>query len=157
MPKNPQFAYEAKQPAFLQKLRGQYGSDTSGRLEQPALRPRKAKDPKDEEEDEPVYIDEESNEVISKEEYKALAQGETTKEEDGTSKGPTLAEEGQTQGESSVKQSNLTEVGGQRKRKQAKVVGEEENKAEPEETPKATEKPKKSKKGKKIKLSFDDE
>ena len=56
-----------------------------------------------------------------------------------------------------MKQSNLTEVGRQRKRKQAKVVGEEENKAEPEETPKATEKPRKSKKGKKIKLSFDEE
>lgn len=154
---------EAKEPAFLQRLRGQYGTgDTSGRLERPAVRPRKAKDPKDDEEDEPVYIDEESNEVITKEEYKALAKGETANESEGTTQDQSTTEESFKQGEQG-KQSNLTEVGGQRKRKQAKVVGEE-SKAEPEDAskdskdaPKAAEKPKKSKKAKKIKLSFDEE
>ncbi|KAJ5279632.1 hypothetical protein N7478_005004 [Penicillium angulare] len=155
---NPKFAYEAKEPAFLQRLRGQYGSgDTSGRLERPAARPRKLKDPKDEEDDAPVYIDEESNEVITKEEYKVLAQGDAAKEDQASIDDLPKSAEGETkEAETTAKQSNLTEVGGQRKRKQAKVVGEE-NKEEPEETPKVVEKPRKSKKAKKIKLSFDEE
>lgn len=107
-----------------------------------------------------MYIDEESNEVITKEEYKALAKGETANdnENEGTTQDQSTTEEGSKQVEQG-KQSNLTEIGGQRKRKQAKVVGEE-SKAEPEDAknvPKAVEKPKKSKKAKKIKLSFDEE
>lgn len=148
---------EAKEPAFLQRLRGQYGGDTSGRLERPAARPRKLKDPKDDDDDEPVYIDEESNEVITKEEYKVLAQGDTANEDQASTEDlPTTAEGEKKQTEATAKQSNLTEVGGQRKRKQAKVVVEE-NKQEPEETAKVVEKPRKSKKAKKIKLSFDEE
>ncbi|KAJ5653820.1 hypothetical protein N7490_000823 [Penicillium lividum] len=152
MPQNPKFAYEANEPAFLQRLRGQYGGDTSGRLERPAARPKKLKDPKEEEDDEPVYLDEESNEVITKEEYKALV--EPPKDETSTEDAST-AEGNKKPAEPIAKQSNLTEVGGQRKRKQVKVVGEEENK--PDEASTVQEKPKKTKKAKKIKLSFDEE
>ncbi|KAJ5635975.1 uncharacterized protein N7484_009288 [Penicillium longicatenatum] len=159
MPQNPKFAYEAQEPAFLQRLRGQYGGDTSGRLERPAARNRKVKDPKDEEDDEPVYVDEESNEVITKEEYKALV--EPPKDNATNTEDPSTAEEYKKPTEPIAKQSNLTEVGGQRKRKQAKVVGEE-NKPESEapvaqEKQEKLEKPKKPKKAKKIKLSFDEE
>lgn len=159
---------EANEPAFLQKLRGQYG-DQSGRLERPSTRPRKPKDDKDDD-DAPVYVDETSNEVISKEEYQALvkevAPGE--KEEDTSGKDPSTVQgdsKAQHKSESAAKQSNLTEVGGQRKRKQVKVVGEGEisEKPEAQETqgaqevqPKASA-PRKSKKAKKIKLSFDEE
>jgi hypothetical protein len=59
------------------------------------------------------------------------------------------------------KQSNLTEAGGQRKRKQAKVVGEETTKSEDKNVDTEDAKPKaatkKAKKPKKIKLSFDEE
>ncbi|KAJ5120329.1 uncharacterized protein N7515_009717 [Penicillium bovifimosum] len=157
MPKNPKFEYEAKQPAFLQKLRSQYG-DNTGRLERPALRPTRLKVNNDDDDDEPTYVDEESNEVISKEEYKALVGESGSKEEgeDATSaKDPSTAHEDNPAAAAlgPTKQSNLTEVGGQRKRKQVKVVGED--KAETEEVqPKAA---KKSKKSKKIKLSFDEE
>lgn len=149
---------EANEPAFLSKLRGQYGS-SEGRLERPAMRPRKAKDPKDEEDDEPVYVDEESNEVISKEEYKALVKGDDPTDDTSTADNK---DESKPQSDTAAsKQSNLTEIGGQKKRKQAKVVGED-NKPEPEEMqPKETQ-PKtaatrKPKKAKKIKLSFDEE
>ncbi|KAJ5411493.1 uncharacterized protein N7487_005852 [Penicillium crustosum] len=133
MPKNPKFEYDAKQPAFLQKLRGQYG-DNTGRLERPALRPTRLK------------------------EYKALV-GENSPKGEGeagdSAKDNSSGNQDKSQAElSTSKQNNLTEVGGQRKRKQAKVVGED--KAEVEEVPpKATSK--KSKKPKKIKLSFDEE
>ncbi|KAJ5209859.1 hypothetical protein N7449_004238 [Penicillium cf. viridicatum] len=157
MPKNPKFEYDAKQPAFLQKLRGQYG-DNTGRLERPALRPTRLKVNKDDEDEEPTYIDEESNEVISKEEYKALVGENGMKGEDeagDSTKDTSTGDQDKSQAElSTSKQNNLTEVGGQRKRKQAKVVGED--KAEVEEVqPKETSK--KSKKPKKIKLSFDEE
>ncbi|KAJ6102802.1 hypothetical protein N7486_005229 [Penicillium sp. IBT 16267x] len=153
MPQNPKFAYEAQEPAFLQRLRGQYSGDTSGRLERPAARNKKLRDPKDEEDDEPVYVDEESNEVITKEEYKALV--EPPKDNETNTKDPSTAEGHKKPAEPITKQSNLTEAGAQRKRKQAKVVGEE-NKPE-SEAPVAQEKPKKPKKAKKIKLSFDEE
>lgn len=158
---------EAKEPAFLQKLRGQYGT-TSGRLERPAARPRKLKDGNDnDDDDEPVYVDEESNEVISKAEYQALVGSSVTQKEGEAS----LDDQSTAGGEdktriqkepTAAKQSNLTEVGGQRKRKQVKVMGEdqpevEKTKPENEEAqpkPAASRKPKKAKK---IKLSFDEE
>lgn len=151
---------DSQEPAFLQKLRGQYG-DTSGRLERPIERVRKAKNPKDDEDDEPVYVDEESNEVISKEDYKALVKGDPQSEE-ASAAGKAAESEDKTQSsaESSKAQSNLTEIGGQKKRKQVKVIGEE---TKPESEP-AAEEPlakasasRKPKKAKKIKLSFDEE
>ncbi|KAJ5587517.1 uncharacterized protein N7459_003282 [Penicillium hispanicum] len=161
MSKNSKLAYDAKEPAFLQKLRGQYGN-MSGRLERPVERARKARDPKNDEDDAPVYVDEQSNEVISREEYKALVEGDARKqkEDDASTKDPTTAEgkdKTQPYAESTAtKQSNLTEVGGQRKRKQAKVVGEED-KPEAEEAQRKTPVSRKPKKAKKIKLSFDEE
>ncbi|KAJ5152184.1 hypothetical protein N7492_010479 [Penicillium capsulatum] len=166
MSKNPKLAYEANEPAFLQKLRGQYGNQ-SGRLERPSARPRKPKDDKDDD-DAPVYVDEASNEVLSKEEYQALVQeGAPGEKNDASQDQSTTEGDGKAphEAESTPKQSNLTEVGGQRKRKQVKVVGEEEKVENPEalEASKTQEiKPKasasrKSKKAKKIKLSFDEE
>jgi hypothetical protein len=158
---------EAKEPAFLQKLRGHYG-DTSGRLERPAARPRRLKDKNEEDDDAPVYVDEESNEVISKAEYEALVGGGTDQKDDKASTKDQPTENGpddaQFQTETlAAKQSNLTEVGGPRKRKQVKVVGEDESEEKPEDKqeadktqPKAPA-PRKSKKAKKIKLSFDEE
>lgn len=97
--------------------------------------------------------------MISKEEYKALVQEGSQKADEVSAhnKFPDHEEDKtQTQSEStSPKQSNLREIGGQRKRKQAKVVGEDKAETE-KEKPKApvSRKPKKQKK---IKLSFDEE
>lgn len=134
----------------------------SGRLERPVERARKPRNPKDDDDNAPVYVDEESNEVISREEYKALVEGDAPKQEENevSSKGPVTAEgEGKTQsrGESTAtKQSNLTEIGGQKKRKQVKVVGEEDKPETEEERSKAPVS-RKPKKARKIKLSFDQE
>lgn len=158
---------EAKEPAFLQKLRGHYG-DTSGRLERPAARPRKLKNKDDEDDDAPVYVDEESNEVISKAEYEALVGGGSDQKDGDASVKDKSTENGQDHAQSqtettTAKQSNLTEVGGPRKRKQVKVVGDDEpeeksgdKQVADEAQPKAPA-PRKSKKVKKIKLSFDEE
>lgn len=94
--------------------------------------------------------------MITKEEYKALV--EPSKDQDTNTEDPSTAERQKKPAEPIAKQSNLTEVGSQRKRKQAKVVGEE-NKPE-SEAPVAQDKQdksKKAKKAKKIKLSFDEE
>ncbi|PYH87988.1 hypothetical protein BO71DRAFT_366229 [Aspergillus ellipticus CBS 707.79] len=154
-------AYEAKQPAFLQRLQNQYG-DTSGRLERPISRPRKAKNTDDD--DGPTYVDEESNEIISKEEYEALVRGdgETDPKKDAEDKGPSGSGAGEDgkggdEGAASASKQNVAEIGGPRKRKQAKAIGDEAPAAETEETPKkdaGSRKPKQKKK--KIKLSFDD-
>ncbi|KAI9043401.1 DUF4604 domain-containing protein [Aspergillus affinis] len=156
-------AYEAKEPAFLQKLKGQYG-DTSGRLQQPISRPRRPKDDNGDD-DEPTYVDEESNEVISKEEYEALVRGGAPKEDESSEektvnkKDPSGADEGtqSTTEKDGPSKQNLAEIGGQKKRKQVKVIGEDKPEAENEELqPKepASRKPKQKKK--KIKLSFDE-
>lgn len=127
-------------------------------MERPALRPTRLKVNNEDDDDEPTYLDEESNEVISKEEYKALVGESSPKGEDEASssaKDNSTGDQDKFQTElSTSRQNNLAEVGGQRKRKQAKVVGEDN--AEPKEVqPKVTSK--KSKKPKKIKLSFDEE
>jgi hypothetical protein len=151
-------AYENKQPAFLQKLRNQYG-DTSGRLERPVARPRLAKK-EDEDDDEPTYVDEESNEVISKEEYKALLRGDEKQQESSEqqsgheSKQDT--EKADVEGASSKQ--NLAGIGGPKKRKQAKVITDDNVEAENGTQQESTgpQKAKQKQKKKKIKLSFDE-
>jgi hypothetical protein len=93
--------------------------------------------------------------VISKEEYKTLVgeSGPKAEGEDSAEKDKSTSDEANPQADAASKQSNLTEIGGQKKRKQIKVVGEDKAEAE-EDQPKPT---KKSKKPKKIKLSFDEE
>lgn len=124
------------------------------------------KDGKDDDDDEPVYVDEESNEVISKEEYKVLV-GESASQKDEASGKDQPPAEGEDKaqpqtGSTVAKPSNLTEVGGQRKRKQVKVVGEDKPEAEQARPESGEAQPKapasrKPKKAKKIKLSFDEE
>ncbi|KAE8154963.1 hypothetical protein BDV25DRAFT_146761 [Aspergillus avenaceus] len=153
-------AYDAKEPAFLQRLKNQYG-DTSGRLERPIARPRLAKNNNDDD-DEPTYVDEESNEVISKEDYEALVR-DSNKETEGSMKdasgqGQSNREEdkGSAEKEASLPKQNIAEIGGPKKRKQAKLIGEEDPPPEREEKSSndtGSRKPKQKKK--KIKLSFD--
>ncbi|EAW13204.1 DUF4604 domain-containing protein [Aspergillus clavatus NRRL 1] len=162
-------AYENKQPAFLQRLRNQYG-DTSGRLERPVARPRLTKTD-DDDDDEPTYVFEESNEAITKEEFEALLSGDTDKHDSTTkfSSGqdqstPASDKVGQQEtekpdpGDPSASKQNLAEIGGPKKRKQAKIIADES--AEPEtgapQEKSGTQKVKQKQKKKKIKLSFDD-
>ncbi|EAW17438.1 DUF4604 domain-containing protein [Aspergillus fischeri NRRL 181] len=151
-------AYENKQPAFLQKLRNQYG-DTSGRLERPVARPRLAKKD-DEDDDEPTYVDEQSNEVISKEEYEALLRGDEKQQESFEKQSGHESKQDTERPDAEVASSkqNLAGIGGPKKRKQAKVIADDSVEAE-NNTQQASTGPQKAKqkqKKKKIKLSFDE-
>ncbi|OKL58030.1 hypothetical protein UA08_06581 [Talaromyces atroroseus] len=152
--------YERNEPAFLRKLRGQYGDGDSRR---PTHRPRKAKENDDE--DAPVYVDEETNEALSKEDYESLlngteAKGETAghgAEEGKESTNPAAKSAEQVSNEEAKTQQNLAEIGtAQKKRRKAKVIHDEEV-AEDESRHKVNPAaPKPSAKRKKIKLSFDE-
>ncbi|RDW63164.1 DUF4604 domain-containing protein [Aspergillus mulundensis] len=157
-------AYDAKEPAFLQRLRGHYG-DTSGGLERPSQRPRRARE--DNEDDGPTYVDAESNEVISKEDYEAMVNGgdpQTAQPENGVKEKDAVADQDRDSNaaDGAASKQNLAEIGGPRKRKQAKVVGDEVDEAAEAEKEKKEVRPKDSKprkpmqKKKKIKLSFEE-
>ncbi|KAB8077772.1 hypothetical protein BDV29DRAFT_167789 [Aspergillus leporis] len=164
MPPKSNLAYEAKEPAFLQRLRNQYG-DTSGRLERPVARPQRLQKDHDDD-DEPTYVDEESNEVISKEEYEALVRDSNKEAKDTGKEEPDQEQtacqdnkEGKTSPEKGapVSKQNMAEIGGPKKRKQAKVIGEEEPPTESKDTQtKVTGSREPKQKKKKIKLSFDE-
>ncbi|KAL2815161.1 hypothetical protein BJX63DRAFT_390613 [Aspergillus granulosus] len=162
-PKN--LAYDAKEPAFLQRLRGQYAG-SSGGLERPvSQRPRRPRD--DTDDDGPTYVDAESHEVVSKEEYEAMVNlgGDKLAETDGKNLENSAAESttggaADAKNTTTTSKQNLAEIGGPRKRKQAKVVTNDAQEGESDDTrPKDTglRKPtQEKKKKKKIKLSFEE-
>ncbi|KAL1961691.1 hypothetical protein VTN77DRAFT_1329 [Rasamsonia byssochlamydoides] len=165
--------YEANEPSFLRKLRDQYGGGDSIRHARPQQRPRK---PKDDDDDGPTYVYEGTNDIISKEEYEALVRGDDEKKDESTGQTGSLPEGSEAKPSSSEKetdtldaeedgpksQQKLAEIGGQKKRKQAKVVGEEnvaerETDTVREDNPSTRRVDKPKQKKKKIKLSFDEE
>ena len=180
--KSKDLAYNAKEPAFLQRIRGhQSGTGVdSDRHERPIARPRGAARATNDDDDAPTYVVEDSNTTLSKEEYEALlkkeqgASGEaekdqsvqdkfaessevSAKQEDGAGGVDAKEEEAKLRTKQEV-----TEVGGQqKKRKAARVVGgagdeEMRDGAEKDEVePKRVKQVKK--KVKPVKLSFDGE
>lgn len=76
--------YESNEPAFLRKLKVQYGGTDSARHQQPLARPRKQRNSTEEDGDEPVYVHEaDPHEPISKSEYDALMDDKVTEDQDG--------------------------------------------------------------------------
>ncbi|KFY22651.1 hypothetical protein V493_06441 [Pseudogymnoascus sp. VKM F-4281 (FW-2241)] len=147
-------SYDASLPPFLQRLRAENtGASTA------APRPKRAPNPDADEEDEPVYVDEEGG-ALDDAELRSL--GVTKK---GEEKGEEAAEEAKplALGESERKEVKIAEIGTARKRKVGKVVGasEEEGKdgntvaGAPGKDKQAA--PQKKKKVKKVKLSFGDD
>lgn len=142
------------QPSFLQKMRGQLAGDGSGRQERPI--PRNKKEKVDDEEDAPTYVMEGTNDSVTKAEYEALLAG---KEADGEeiAKDPEQTKSGNVS--AVAKKDNIAEVGkASKKRKVAKVIGDEgdgDSKESKDAGKKVTKKAKK--KGKSVKLSFGDE
>ncbi|KAF3930519.1 hypothetical protein ABW19_dt0201537 [Dactylella cylindrospora] len=154
-------SYESKEPAFLQRLRAQ----TAGVYqERPLNRPKKQRNPEDDEEDEPVYVLED-NTTISSKEFEALKEGpgktDTSDEHVSSETGAKKDSEKDPKDEKEQKPKDLVlEIGGKtQKRKIVKVVGaeasddEEETKKKSEELPKK----KKPKSKQKVKLSFGDD
>lgn len=147
--------FDNSQPAFLQRLRGQIQNGDSSRHEQPVARNRKVKE---EEDDAPAYVLEGTNQSLTKEEYEDLVSCKAPKEESC----PSLRDaNGASVEEGNVKpRDKIAEVGGNaKKRKVAKIVGDEPDEKVKVQTSKKqdTKAVKKSKKAKAVKLSFGDE
>ncbi|KAE8451503.1 hypothetical protein EG329_003576 [Mollisiaceae sp. DMI_Dod_QoI] len=165
-PKN--LSYDSTLPPFLARLQAN-NSSRDDRHEFAIARPKKARNPEDEAEDEPVYFDEKSGETLTKSEWEAREAAEDGEkaDEEGTTEGmedavnKEKAEGGK--GGKDKKEENIASIGVGKKRKVGKIVGGEEDKTAVDEkkTPrqegKKLEKGKASKKGKKIKLSFGDD
>jgi Domain of unknown function (DUF4604) len=133
--------YEKKVPAFLQRLQGQYTGDERNSAAQQRLqqRPKKLKNDEDDD-DAPTYVNEESGEVVGKEEYERLVRGEDGEEEekedggigeeigkltDGDEKGE-RREKSEKDGGDKLAEQKIAEIGAGRKRKVGKVVGGDE-------------------------------
>jgi hypothetical protein len=135
----------------LQRLRGQIAGDESARRD-PAV-PRNKKLVKDDEDDAPTYVLEDTNESLTKAEYEALVAGKDAPpdEESKTSATKHANQEPQPK-------DKIVEVGkASKKRKAAKVIGGDEGieKDATETQAKIVKKPKK--KSKPVKLSFDNQ
>ncbi|EFR04670.1 hypothetical protein MGYG_07676 [Nannizzia gypsea CBS 118893] len=158
-------SYEKPEPSFLRKLRNQYGDGGEHHRSRPSPRPTKSKYAEDED-DGPTYVDEDSNEVISKEKYLEMVagpKGDTEENEAGENGQPTKATAGEgaepeAETRASKSKQNVAEIGASKKRKQGKVVGGGDVPEDQERSQAQTEAPKRKKNTKKkIKLSFDDE
>jgi len=172
-PKN--LSYDTSLPPFLQRLHSQNTSLSSdGRHERPIARPRRARDPDAEADDEPTYVNESTNHTLSKEEYAELVgggrEGGDDGEKDGEAGGEVAEGEERETAAGTVDKEKVAAIGVGRKRKAGKVVGggEHEDGKEKAASTLSVEKVEKSsvegtkkserpKKGKKIKLSFNDE
>ncbi|PGH27672.1 hypothetical protein AJ80_00687 [Polytolypa hystricis UAMH7299] len=163
-------SYERNEPAFLRKLRGQYGEGDRAPQQRRPVKPKSHDD-----DDEPTYVDEESNEIISKEEYKALLEGG----EGGPTGEQNEGEEGKREGEDGEDKlspenakakaaveletarpvQQFGQIGGAKKRKQGRIVGEsgQEEQREPPEQTETNRTANKPKKKRKIKLTFEEE
>ncbi|KAK6350103.1 hypothetical protein TWF696_006350 [Orbilia brochopaga] len=158
-------SYESREPAFLQRLRAQAAGVHQ---ERPLNRPKKQRNPEDDEEDQPVYVLED-NSTLSSKEFEALkdeteAKAKAEAEEDGTNSELTLTSkppEGDQKGKEKGKDAVLEAGAKAQKRKIAKVVGAEasgddaeEKKDEKKEEVRKTKKPRPKQK---VKLSFGDD
>ncbi|KAL3423819.1 hypothetical protein PVAG01_05566 [Phlyctema vagabunda] len=170
-PKN--LSYDTSLPPFLQRMQAaNAASSRDGRHEFSIARPKRARDPDDERDDEPVYFDAQSGDTLTKGEWearelekeKAEQEGEG-EEEDGI--GAVTAEDKEKDKNKEKDKETLAAVaaiGASRKKKAGKVVGGDAveqdgaKDAEPKELRKAEKsKAKPARKGKKIKLSFGDD
>ena len=166
--KSKDLSYESTLPPFLQRLHAQKaGRGDLDRHEQPIARPKRAK--AHEEEDEPTVVDE-AGETISKAELEKLTAPENGDSDGGDENGKTVGQEsaepkgsGAMQDGSQRVDQKVTDGTATKKRKAAKVVGEDEDgsatvdsEVHGESSPKKAIK-KTKKKAKPIKLAFNDD
>ncbi|EUC51149.1 hypothetical protein COCMIDRAFT_31705 [Bipolaris oryzae ATCC 44560] len=153
--------FDSSQPAFLQRLRGQLQSGDTARHEHPIAR-NKRMNKDDDEDDAPTYVLEDTNQSLSKEEYDALVSGKDGKGEEG----PVVADEAEqkaTKQDESKPKDKIAEVGANtKKRKAAKIIGDDQGDSKSQverDAEKPTIKPAKKpkKKAKAVKLTFGDE
>lgn len=173
--KSKDLSYSQNEPAFLRKIRGEIrGSvDDPDRQIDPVARPTISKRlKKDEEDDAPTYVLEETNQQLSKEEYEAMLNCEEAAAKDAAEKkaeaesdsAPNMSEDASIL--SAHSKQKVAEVGGlPKKRKAAKIVGQDDDEdadkskkqAGKEPGNKDAKKPPRKKKTKVVKLSFGDD
>lgn len=158
--------YESREPTFLRKLKSEYGGSNADRHASQLARPRKQKD-NDDDDDEPTYVDEESNDSITRAQYEAILkkqeqitlkteQTETLKSNIAGAVAPYAAKD--VASETLSRKELVAVIGGIGKRRLAKVIGDDDLDHNGEERSEGTRVVARStKKSKKIKLSFDDE
>lgn len=175
-PKN--LSYDTSLPPFLQRLKGEFAGPSDGRHERAIARPKRTRDADADAEDEPAYVDEETNHTLSKEEYTALVGADKNIEKENSVDGSAREEEagkeykeGKDEANSRVmEKERIAGIGVAKRRKIGKVIGEagEENgeigkkDVRSETKPKAgsvkkAEAPRSKKKDKMVKLSFNDD
>jgi len=131
--KSKDLAYNARQPAFLARIRNQHTGPDPDRHEISVARPRgRNRTVDDEDEDAPTYVlDEEDGNTLSKEEYNAMLEevkaGGEREKTDVDSKAENTLDQGLQQeitNDGTTKRQDVTEAGfAKKKRKAAKVVG----------------------------------
>jgi hypothetical protein len=155
--------FEAKEPAFLRRLRNETTSGRDAdRHERQIARPKRTKGA-DDDDDGPTYVLEEGNKSLTKAEYEALIAGKDADDEVGAdgllSEKKEDAHHAEEEAGKQHSKQQLTEVGAvSKKRKAVKIVqaSDEEGGADPK--PKEeVKKLRKKKKAKAIKLSFGDD
>ncbi len=155
---------DSNEPAFLRKLKGEYGGD-SVRIERPLARPRKQKVGEDEDEG-PTYVQEDSNDTISKSEYDALVKNNEVGKEEKNVAPPTKSDDHIRSLEKLDKsprdpapfKQHVAGIGRNAKRRLAKTVGEDEEMevVQHHVDPSIDGNKLKSKKRQKVKLSFNE-
>ncbi|KAI4243576.1 MAG: hypothetical protein L6R40_003400 [Gallowayella cf. fulva] len=173
MPANTKnLTYESNEPAFLRRLRGEFGGTDSASHRRPQARPRKQRN-SDEDDNEPVYVrDGDPHEPISKADYDALLKAPTTEQQPirtsqsgpGAQVANVIDSAIQTPSDVDVQQAQpATEktaaIGGSSKKRSARIVGDDVSSDEVQGPKTDLQTPNKHgmKKGKKVKLSFEDE
>ena len=165
---------DPKEPAFLRRLRGEYGGGDSARHERPLARPKKQRTSDDE--DEPTYVDGISQNIVSKASYDALMNPKRLdiEEERSSSMSPNQRDL-QIEKHATISKDNLdpevppsqleVQIGGNPKKRIAKIVGGDEKSAHDMlnwdplvvDRGSISKSRKKEKKAKKMRLSFDED
>jgi len=118
--------YEKQEPAFLRKLRGEHGGD---RHNVQIARPKKDRLKTTDEDDGPTIVDE-SGEVVGREEYEAMTGGNGAGDYgvDGGAKEVIEAEQSAEKEKANERpeKQKVADIGGPRKRKAVKVIGEDD-------------------------------
>lgn len=134
---------DKNEPAFLRRLKSQHGDGTSGFRHNINNRPkalgRGVDDNDDDDDDAPQYVVEESDEVLTKEQFEQLVGGQDSGGGEGvksaaehqTGQDDEGAKEGETEGREKIvatrQKQNITRAGGGlKKRKQGKVIGNDD-------------------------------
>lgn len=167
--KSKDLQYDSTLPPFLQRLRAQNAGYGEGgdpdRHERPLARPKKAKNPDDD--DGPTVVDE-SGETISKSDYERQLKGDAQGEEDGGNVTGELKGDGKPEASGALPsddgpriEQKVTDGTAVKKRKVAKIIGDEagddtNNDTKDQGIAQKTIK-KAKKKAKPIKLAFEDD